>query len=73
MVWMQRCNPGILLASLLLTGFGIVSVYSASAIIAMERHQDPYFSDARCSLLSWSVSHVGGGADRLSPAQRWAA
>jgi cell division protein FtsW len=27
----------------LLTGFGIVSVYSASAIIAMERHQDPYF------------------------------
>ena len=43
MVWMQRCNPGILLASLLLTGFGIVSVYSASAIVAMERHQDPYF------------------------------
>ena len=43
MVWMRRCNPSILLASLLLTGFGIVSVYSASAIIAMERHQDPYF------------------------------
>jgi cell division protein FtsW len=43
MVWMQRCNPCILLASLLLTGFGVVSVYSASAIVAMDRHQDPYF------------------------------
>ncbi|MGH8066441.1 MAG: putative lipid II flippase FtsW [Candidatus Entotheonellia bacterium] len=43
MVWVQRCNPFILTASLLLTGFGIVSVYSASAIVAMERHQDPYF------------------------------
>ena len=43
MVWMQRCNPFILLASLLLTGFGVVSVYSASAIVAMDRHQDPYF------------------------------
>ena len=43
MVWMQRCNPFILLASLLLTGFGVVAVYSASAIVAMDRHQDPYF------------------------------
>jgi cell division protein FtsW len=43
MVWMQRCNPFILMASLLLTGFGVVSVYSASAIVAMDRHQDPYF------------------------------
>ncbi len=43
MVWVQRCNPFILIASLLLTGFGVVSVYSASAIVAMERHQDPYF------------------------------
>src|SRR5919108_2649407 len=43
MVWMQRCNPFILLASLLLTGFGVVSVYSASAIVAMDRHQDAYF------------------------------
>jgi cell division protein FtsW len=43
MVWVQRCNPYILMASLLLTGFGVVSVYSASAIAAMERHQDPYF------------------------------
>lgn len=43
MIWVQRCNPFILMASLLLTGFGIVSVYSASAIVAMERHQDPYF------------------------------
>lgn len=31
------------MASLLLTGFGVVSVYSASAIVAMDRHQDPYF------------------------------
>ena len=43
MVRMQRCNSCILLASLLLTGFGVVSVYSASAIVAMDRHQDPYF------------------------------
>jgi cell division protein FtsW len=43
MVWVQRCNPFILMASLLLTGFGVVSVYSASAIVAMDRHQDPYF------------------------------
>jgi cell division protein FtsW len=43
MVWIQRCNPFILMASLLLTGFGVVSVYSASAIMAMDRHQDPYF------------------------------
>jgi cell division protein FtsW len=42
-VWVQRCNPCILLASLLLTGFGVVAVYSASAIIGMDRHQDPYF------------------------------
>src|SRR5262245_9489812 len=43
MVWLQRCNPFILLAFFLLTGFGVVSVYSASAIVAMDRHQDPYF------------------------------
>jgi cell division protein FtsW len=43
MVWLQRCNPYILMASLLLTGFGIVAVYSASAIVAIDRHQDPYF------------------------------
>jgi cell division protein FtsW len=43
MVWVQRCNPFILIASLLLTGLGVISVYSASAIVAMERHQDPYF------------------------------
>jgi cell division protein FtsW len=43
MVWTQRCNPFILMASLFLTGFGVVAVYSASAIVAMERHQDPYF------------------------------
>jgi cell division protein FtsW len=43
MVWVQRCNPFILVASLLLTGFGVVAVYSASAIIAIDRHHDPYF------------------------------
>jgi cell division protein FtsW len=43
MVWVQRCNPFILMASLLLTGVGVVSVYSASAIMAMDRHHDPYF------------------------------
>src|SRR5215510_9048202 len=43
MVRLQRCNAFILLASLLLTGFGVVSVYSATAIVAMDRHQDPYF------------------------------
>jgi cell division protein FtsW len=43
MVSLQRCNPYILIASLLLTGFGVVAVYSASAIVAMDRHQDPYF------------------------------
>jgi cell division protein FtsW len=43
MVWMKRCNPFILVASLLLTGFGVVSVYSASAVVALDRHQDPYY------------------------------
>jgi cell division protein FtsW len=43
MAWLQRCHPGILAASLLLTGFGIVVVYSASAVVGMERHDDPYF------------------------------
>lgn len=43
MVWIQRCHPGILIASVLLTGIGVVAVYSASAVIAMERHHDPYF------------------------------
>jgi cell division protein FtsW len=43
MEWVRRCNPFILTASLLLTGFGVVAVYSASAIVAMDRHQDPYF------------------------------
>jgi len=43
MIGMQRCNPFILIAALLLTGFGVVSVYSASAIIALERHHDAYF------------------------------
>jgi cell division protein FtsW len=43
MVWVQRCNACILLASLVLTGFGVVAVYSASAITAMDRHQDAYF------------------------------
>jgi cell division protein FtsW len=43
MVWIQRCHPGILTAALLLTGFGVVAVYSASAVVAMERHLDPYF------------------------------
>jgi cell division protein FtsW len=43
MVWIQRCNPFILTASLLLTGFGVVAVYSASAVVAMERYQDAYF------------------------------
>jgi cell division protein FtsW len=43
MVWVRRCNPCILMASLLLTGFGVVSVYSASAIVAMDHHHDPYF------------------------------
>jgi cell division protein FtsW len=40
---LQRGNPFIFTASLLLTGFGLVAVYSASAIVALERHQDPYF------------------------------
>jgi cell division protein FtsW len=43
MIWVQRCNPAILTASLLLTGFGVVAVYSASAVIALDRHQDAYF------------------------------
>jgi cell division protein FtsW len=43
MAWVQRCNPLILMTSVLLTGFGLVSVYSASAIIAVDRHQDAYF------------------------------
>jgi cell division protein FtsW len=43
MVWIQRCNRFILMASLLLTGLGLVAVYSASAVVAMERHQDTYF------------------------------
>jgi cell division protein FtsW len=43
MMMLQRCNPFIFTASLLLTGFGLVAVYSASAVVAIERHQDPYF------------------------------
>ena len=43
MAWIQRCNRFILMASLLLTGFGLVAVYSASAVVGMERHQDAYF------------------------------
>jgi cell division protein FtsW len=31
------------MASLLLTGFGIIAVYSASAVVALERYHDPYF------------------------------
>jgi cell division protein FtsW len=40
-IW--RCHPLILITALLLTGLGVLAVYSASAIVAMDRHQDPYF------------------------------
>lgn len=43
MVRLQRCHTSILMASLLLTGFGLVVVYSASAVVALERYHDPYF------------------------------
>jgi cell division protein FtsW len=43
MMMLQRCNLFIFMASLLLTGFGIVAVYSASAVVAIDRHQDSYF------------------------------
>jgi cell division protein FtsW len=43
MAWVQRCNPFIFLASLVLTGIGLVTVYSASAIIGLDRHHDSYF------------------------------
>ncbi|HEX9871029.1 MAG TPA: putative lipid II flippase FtsW [Candidatus Tectomicrobia bacterium] len=74
MVWVQRCNPFILIASLLLTGFGVVSVYSASAIVAMERHQDPYFF-LRRQLFYASLGVVGMlGALQIDyrHLQRWA-
>jgi cell division protein FtsW len=50
MAWVQRGHRGILLASLLLTGFGLVAVYSASAVVALERHQDAYFFVRRHAL-----------------------
>ncbi len=40
---MRRAPPFILMPALLLTGLGVVAVYSASAILALERHEDPYF------------------------------
>jgi cell division protein FtsW len=74
MVWVQRCNPCILIASLLLTGFGIVSVYSASAIVAMERHQDPYFFLRRQLLYAilGIVAMVGALQVDYRHLQRWA-
>ena len=43
MAWIVPGNPFILMPSLLLTGFGVVAVYSASAVVGMERYQDPSF------------------------------
>jgi cell division protein FtsW len=74
MAWVQRCNPFILIASLLLTGFGVVAVYSASAIVAMERHQDPYFFLRR--QLGYAILGVGAMLATLQidyrHLQRWA-
>jgi cell division protein FtsW len=74
MVWIQRCNPFILLASLLLTGFGVVSVYSASAIVAMERHQDSYFFLRRQTIFAilGILAMVGTMQIDYRQLQRWA-
>src|SRR5512146_632275 len=74
MIWVQRCNPFILTASLLLTGFGIVSVYSASAIVAMDRHQDPYFFLKRQMLYAslGVVAMLGALQIDYRYLQRWA-
>jgi cell division protein FtsW len=74
MVGVQRCNPFILMASLLLTGFGVVAVYSASAIVAIDRHQDPYFFLRRQALyaaLGLMVMVVAMQVDARH-LQRWA-
>jgi cell division protein FtsW len=73
MVWLQRCNPCILIASLLLTGFGVVSVYSASAIVAMERHHDPYFFLKRqlCYAILGVVGMLGAMQLDYRHLQRW--
>jgi cell division protein FtsW len=74
MVWIQRCNPFILLASLLLTGFGVVSVYSASAIVALERHQDSYFFLRRQTIFAilGILAMVGTMQIDYRQLQRWA-
>jgi cell division protein FtsW len=74
MVWIQRCNPFILLASLLLTGFGVVSVYSASAIVAMDRHQDSYFFLRRQMIFAslGVLAMVGAMQIDYRQLQRWA-
>jgi cell division protein FtsW len=73
MVWVQRCNPCILIASLLLTGFGVVAVYSASAIVAMERHHDPYFFLKRqlCYAILGVVGMLGAMQLDYRHLQRW--
>jgi cell division protein FtsW len=58
MAWIQRCNRFILMASLLLTGLGLVAVYSASAVVAMERHQDAFFFLRRQTM--YAVLGLGG-------------
>src|SRR5215475_1754129 len=74
MGWIQRCNPFILLASLLLTGFGVVAVYSASAIVAMERHQDSYFFLRRQTIFAilGILAMVGAMQIDYRQLQRWA-
>jgi cell division protein FtsW len=74
MVWIRRCNPFILLASLLLTGFGVVSVYSASAIIAMDRHQDSYYFLRRQMIFAilGVLAMVGAMQIDYRQLQRWA-
>lgn len=42
MDFIRRLDPIILLATLILVGFGIVMVYSASFAVAEERMEDPY-------------------------------
>ena len=74
MVGVQRCNPFILTASLLLTGFGVVAVYSAGAIVAIDRHQDPYFFLRRQALYAALGVAAMGVAMQVDARhlQRWA-
>ena len=64
-VWMERTSPArpdfVLIGSLLgLVALGVLMVYSASAVLAMERYQQPYWFLFK--QVTWAVVGVFGWA-----------